>query len=342
MPRHRVNQLGCAFGLLAAIASGLVGTACREGAGNGASGRPVATVEPASTKDLAPNTLTLPNSATSVKFAVIGDSGRGTKAQRDVALQMVRYHEAFRFPFTIMLGDNLYEGPASREDYRLKFEEPYRELLDDGVRFFAALGNHDDPREVDYEHFNMRGERYYSFLPPGNVLARITTRVEFFALDSTYLDRGQLQWLDEKLAASTADWKICFLHHPIYTSGRYRAAAFVNRSTLESTFLRHNVSAVFSGHEHIYQRSILQNGIQYFISGAAGSLRPGDGVAAGNVARTYSEDYHFMLVEIEGDALHFQAIARTGVTIDAGTLTRAPATSRPLRPATPADTAAHR
>ena len=71
--------------------------------------------------------------------------------------------------FTLMVGDNIYEGPAGPEDYRLKFEEPYRGLLDEGVQFFAALGNHDDPQEIHYEHFNMRGRRYYRFAPPGNL-----------------------------------------------------------------------------------------------------------------------------------------------------------------------------
>ena len=98
-------------------------------------------------------------------------------------------------------------------------------------------------------------------------------------------------------------------------------------------FVRHHVNVVFSGHEHIYQRSTLQNGIQYFVSGGAGSLRPGDGVPAPYIARTYSADYHFMLVEIEGEALHFQAISRTGAhhrrrhgcaRTDAGCTPRAP------------------
>ena len=44
-----------------------------------------------------------------------------------------------------MLGDNIYEGPASPDDYLHKFEEPYAELLEAGVDFYAALGNHDDP-----------------------------------------------------------------------------------------------------------------------------------------------------------------------------------------------------
>jgi len=303
--------------------------------------QPLAIVEPVPIEGLAPDTLTLPNSEHSVKFAVIGDSGTGNKAQREVADQMFRYHGRFAFPFTLMVGDNIYEGPATPEDYRLKFEAPYHELLDEGVRFFAALGNHDDAREIYYEHFNMRGRRYYRFAPPGNLLARITTPVAFFALDSTYLDSDQLAWLDSELASSGADWKIVFLHHPIYTSGRYRASAFLNRATLESIFVRHRVNVVFSGHEHIYQRTRLQNGIQYFVSGGAGSLRPGDGRPAPYIARTYSDNQHFMLVEIEGEVLHFQAISRSGATIDAGRLRRTD-TAPPPRNVTRVDTEARR
>jgi hypothetical protein len=303
--------------------------------------RPTAVVEAVPFRTLAADTLTLPNLEHSVKFAVIGDSGRGNDAQRQVADEMARYHTRFAFPFTLMVGDNLYEGPATPEDYRRKFEQPYKALLDEGVQFFAALGNHDDPREIHYERFNMRGRRFYRFSPPGNLLARITTPVAFFALDSTYLDREQLAWLDSELATSGADWKIVFLHHPMYTSGRYRASAFVTRSTLESIFVRHGVNVVFSGHEHIYQRTTLQQGIQYFISGGAGSLRVGDGRPAPYIARTFSADYHFMLVEIEGEVLHFQAIARNGDTIDAGRLRRTDAALTP-RTLTQADTEARR
>jgi hypothetical protein len=312
--RWRTAQL-----VVAAVLAAVIGSGCaRDDAA-----APVATVQPTPFEGVSADALLLPNSPASVKFAVIGDSGRGTRPQRDVADRMALYHRQFKFPFTIMLGDNLYEGVATPDDYRVKFEEPYKALLDQGVEFYAALGNHDDPGQIHYAPFHMKSRRYYSFAPPGNLLARVATAVEFFALDSTYLDRPQLRWLNERLAASKATWKICFLHHPLYTSGRYRRAALVQRASLESLFVAHEVDAVFSGHEHIYQRSTLQRGIQYFVSGGAGSLRPGDGVAASYIARTYSGDYHFMLVEIDGDQLHFQAISRTGHTIDAGTLSRA-------------------
>jgi predicted phosphodiesterase len=278
-------------------------------------------------EELGGESLTLPGALTSVKFAVIGDSGRGTTQQREVAAQMARFRDAFSFPFVLMLGDNIYEGPATAEDYRLKFEEPYRALLDEGVKFFAVLGNHDDPRQVSYAAFNMNGERYYTFVPPEDVLTRVATSVEFFALDSSNLDRVQLSWFDERLAKSKAAWKIVLLHHPLYTSGRYSRSAVVHRWALEPILTRHKVDVVFSGHEHIYQRAALQYGVQYFVSGGAGSLRRGDGVTTPVIARTYSDDYHFMLVEIDGEQLHFQAISRTGRTVDAGSLTHRPPTT---------------
>jgi hypothetical protein len=175
-----------------------------------------------------------------------------------------------------MAGDNIYEGPATGEDYRLKFEEPYKPLLDAGVRFYAALGNHDDTNQIFYKPFNMDGHRYYTFVPPVDPITRWDTRVRFFALDSTYLSFEQIRWFEKEVTESRAEWKIAFLHHPLYTSGRYTLAARGIRLALESAFVNGGVDVVFSGHEHLYERAELQRGILYFITGGAGSLRAGD------------------------------------------------------------------
>ena len=79
---------------------------------------------------------------------------------------------------------------------------------------------------------------------------------------------------------------------------------------------------MLSGHEHVYERVHPQNGIAYCVSGAAGSLRPGDVSPSPITARSFDTDYHFMLMEIAGAELYFQAISRAGVTIDAGVITR--------------------
>ena len=272
------------------------------------------------TEGLGANALTLPNAERSIKFAIIGDSGRGTKEQHDVAAQMEAYRQRFDYKFVLMAGDNIYEGPATAEDYRLKFEEPYKPLLDAGVKFYAALGNHDDSNQVYYKPFNMDGNRYYTFVPPVDPLTRWDTRVRFFALDSTYLDRTQSRWFDKETTESRAEWKIAFLHHPVYTSGRYTLAARGIRFALETAFVNGGVDVVISGHEHIYERSEMQNGILYFITGGAGSLREGDAKPSPWIARAYDRDYHFMLAEITDDGFYFQAINRLGVTIDAGVL----------------------
>ena len=272
--------------------------------------------------DIGRDQLALPNAERSIKFAIIGDSGRGSKEQHEVAAQMVAYRQRFDFEFVLMAGDNIYEGPATEEDYRLKFEEPYKQLLDAGVKFYAALGNHDDTNQIFYKPFNMEGKRYYTFVPPVDPLTRWDTRVRFFALDSTYLTREQIQWFEREVTESRAEWKIAFLHHPVYTAGRYGLAARGIRLALESTFVNGGVDVVFSGHEHIYSRANLQRGVLYFVTGGAGSLRAGDATASSAIARSYDRDYHFMLAEITEEGFFFQAINRTGVTVDAGVMRR--------------------
>ncbi|HTU99652.1 MAG TPA: metallophosphoesterase [Luteitalea sp.] len=264
--------------------------------------------------------LALPNASRSYKFAVIGDGGRGWPPQHDIARRMAAYHERFAFPLVLMVGDNIYEGPASPDDYRTKFEEPYRVLREAGVRFQAVLGNHDDPNQRFYAGFNMEGQRFYTFEPPGPALARLRDVVRVFAIDSTYVNADQLAWLDRELTRSRARWKICMLHHPLYTGGRYGRTALLMRWHLESLLVEKGVHVVFSGHEHFYQRSAPQQGIVHFTSGAAGSLREGDATEGDPIARAFDRDYHFMLVEIVDDALHFQAITRAGVTVDAGVI----------------------
>lgn len=270
----------------------------------------------------APGTLALPQRDGSIRFAVIGDSGRGDRAQHEVADRMLEWRGRFPFDFVLMLGDNIYDRHTPR-DYERKFEEPYRALLDAGVTFHAAIGNHDDPGQVDYARFNMGGRRYYTFRRNERRLAGLAgAGVRFFALDSRSFDPAQLAWLRDELAQSKTAWKICLFHHPLYTSGRYRAAARALRVALEPILVDGDVDVVLSGHEHFYERLQPQRGISYFISGAAGSLRRGDIQPSTVSAVGFDEDYSFMLMEVTGNELYFQAISRAGATVDAGVIIR--------------------
>jgi predicted phosphodiesterase len=254
----------------------------------------------------------LPNAASSVKFAVIGDNGTGDRPEYEVGAQMAQARASFAFDTVIMLGDNMY-GSQEPADFIRKFEQPYKALLVAGVQFFATLGNHDNQLNRYYKPFSMGGERYYTFAKKN---------VRFFVLDSDGLDPKQMAWLDEVLKSSTDEWKICYFHHPLYSDGGTHGSAVELRVVLEPLFLRYGVAVVFSGHEHFYERLAPQKGIYYFIEGAGGQLRRGDIVRSEFKAAGFDQDQSFMLVEIVGSDLFFQAISRTGQIVDSGTIRR--------------------
>lgn len=296
------------------------GSGCRGSELDPAAARQTSTIVRSLTPS--PGSLALPLRDGSVRFAVIGDSGRGDTPQHEVARQMVTWRTRFPFDFVVMLGDNIY-GPHRADDYTRKFEEPYAPLLAAGVTFYASIGNHDDPGQINYAKFNMGGRRYYTFRKSERRLAGLTgAGVRFFALDSRSFDAEQLAWLRDELAESGTAWKVCFFHHPLYTSGRYRTGARAVRLAIEPLLVAGDVDVVLSGHEHFYERVEPQHGISYFVSGAAGSLRRGDIRPSGLTAKGFDTDYHFMLMEITGADLFFQAISRTGETVDAGVITR--------------------
>jgi predicted phosphodiesterase len=257
----------------------------------------------------APVTLTLPNKEGGVRFLVMGDTGTGTDKQQQLAQLMLRYRQIFPFEFALMLGDNMYGGEKA-VDYKQKFEDVYRPLIDQKVKFYAALGNHDDSNQRFYAFFNMDGQEYYRFTK-GNV--------SFYSLNSNYMDKKQLDWFTGKLATDTSTWKIAFFHHPPYSSGGAHGSDAKLREIVEPIFIKHGVNVVFAGHEHFYERIKPQNGIYYFISGSGGKLRKGDvNKASALMAKAYDDDMSFMLIEIDDKEMHFQVVSRTGETVDSG------------------------
>jgi hypothetical protein len=256
----------------------------------------------------------LPLKNGSVRWAVIGDNGTGQRPEQEVADQMERYWKTVKFAFGTMDGDNIYGGHSPR-DFKVKFELPYKQLLDENVKFYASLGNHDDADlERNYKPYNMDGKRYYTFRKGD---------VEFFVLDSNYMDPVQLAWLEDKLKTSDAKWKIAYFHHPLFTNAKTHGPDVDLRQRLMPLFTEYGVNAVWSGHEHVYEHLKPQSGIYFFLVGNSGQLRyhnirrPNDLDEVG-----FDTDQTFMLVEIAGDELYFQTIARSGETVDSGELKR--------------------
>ena len=289
-------------------------------AGAGAPARP-AIQAPAKPPAAAPaaavavSKVDLPNQDGSLKFGVMGDFGTGNRQQYELAEQMALAHDKFPFEIMLTVGDNIYgsDGPA---DFARKFEVPYKRLLDAKVKFYASLGNHDSRQQSVYAPFNMGGKTYYTFKGPHE-------DVRFFALESSYLDLPQIQWLEKELRDSNEKWKIAYFHHPLYSSGGRHGSDLPKRKVLEPLFIKYGVSVVFAGHDHVYERIKPQNGIAYFVVGSSGQLRRGNlDPDTGFTAAANASDQAFLVAEISGDELYFNAVSRAGAIIDSGMIPR--------------------
>jgi tartrate-resistant acid phosphatase type 5 len=259
-----------------------------------------------------------------VRFAVIGDYGSGDQDAAAVA-ELVK---GWNPDLIITTGDNnYYDGEAETIDENIgqfyhEFIFPYKGSYGPGAqvnRFFPSLGNHDwstrkeiDGQVVPYpylDYFELPGnERYYDF---------VSGPVHFFALDSDSREPDgvgsssiQAQWLKDQLAASTAPWKIVYMHHPPYSSGRHG-----NIDWMQWPFDEWGASAVLSGHDHVYERIILAD-FPYFVNGLGGYSRYSFETPVEGSQVRYRENYGAMLVEAGAWTMNFQFINIDGEVID--------------------------
>jgi 3',5'-cyclic AMP phosphodiesterase CpdA len=269
----------------------------------------VPTTAPTAVQGGATAALPMPDVRGGTVFALMGDSGSGDMPQQQVADAMLAYFNAARrFPFVLMLGDNLYH-----DDYTNEFLVPYKGLLDRGVKFYAAIGNHDRDLQIHFKPFNMGDKDHYSF-DQGNA--------RFVALNSNHPnDAEQIKWLDTVFNDAGDKWRICFFHHPLYSSGQHSSEGRdVIRPAFERALVRNRVNVVFSGHEHLYERTRPMQGIVYIVSGGGGrslyKVRPSDFTEVG------ISEHHFMVAEVAGDRLFFEAINHQQQVLDCGVINR--------------------
>ena len=247
-------------------------------------------------------------------FAVVGDSGTGSRAQRAVASLLERMQP----DLILHTGDVVYPK-GDDADYDPKFFTPYRRIIG-GVPIFPSLGNHDVETKngAPYlENFHLPRNnpentgRYYSF-DWGNA--------HFVALDSElyYDDEGgdpgrQKAWLERDLGETRQPWKFAFFHRPPYSSSEH-GSDLVVREDLEPVLARHGVDLVFNGHDHHYERTVQIRGVTYVVTGGGGK----DLYEAGESEWTaFSRSaHHAVSVCVDGDRLRLEAVETNGAVMD--------------------------
>jgi hypothetical protein len=265
--------------------------------------------------------LTLPEAppppVDGIRFAVIGDYGSGTHEERDVAMVI----DSWKPSFIVTLGDNNYpEGAADTIDQNIGqffhgYISPYKGTYEPGAatnRFFPIPGHRDwdgSALQPYLDYFTLPGnERYYDF---------VWGPIHFFMLDTDErepdgagADSIQGRWLEQRLAQSTAPWKLVFAHHAPYSSGRVE-----DFRHMRWPFKEWGANAVLSGYYHVYER-LLVDGLPYFVNGLGGTFISGFGETDVNSRFRYDENNGALLVDASDAQITFRFVNRDGRIVD--------------------------
>src|SRR5258706_305909 len=271
-----------------------------------------------------------------IVFAVIGDYGSGETPEADVANLVKSWNP----DFIVTVGDNNYPiGAAYSIDDNIgkfyhEFIYPYSGKYGAGAaykRFFPALGNHDWMSNGAIPYFN-----YFSFYSQNGYYDFVQGPIHFFILDSdsnepdgmTSISK-QARWLKNGLAGSTSQYNIVVMHHPPYSSGTHGST-----TDMQWPFKAWGADAVLSGHDHLYERVIV-DGFPYFVDGIGGEDIYAIGTVVPGSQVRFNQDFGAMRVEANNTTMTFQAITRAGVLVDEYTISNGIAVVTSIARATP-------
>ena len=264
---------------------------------------------------LEPEAWTTSNEA--ITFAVLGDNGTGGRNQMDVARQMARTYQQTPYGLVLLAGDITYYGSLESR-WEEVFVEPYTPLIDAGVEWELAIGNHEISENKSDHAVEEIQAQVRRFGKPGTYYTATHGPMDVFVLDTSIpLATGeggpeQIAWLEEVLAASTARWKVALMHEPPYSSGAH-ASHLAVREAVEPLFIEYGVDVAFSGHDHHYERTTPQSGVVWIVSGAGAKLTRVDG---SEFTAHAESTLQFMLARIDGDVMDLKAITTDGSVID--------------------------
>lgn len=268
-------------------------------------------------------------------FAVFGDSGEASQAQYVIASRIAEANP----DFIVHTGDLVYpDGKRSR--YGPRFFDPYKELLA-RIPFWPSLGNHDVSKENQGTAYrpvfelpqngpaDQPAEDNYWFDYGNARFAVLNSNLEESALANSVAP-----WLEEVMSSATARWKFAVFHHPAYTSGKYPPTERIV-NVIVPVLERTGVDVVFSGHDHMYERTVplrggqpaepAAGGITYIVSGAGGAplyLEKYPDQRPAWIAVMRNDRHSFSQVSVDAGNFQFKQIDVEGKILDEFTLSK--------------------
>ena len=248
---------------------------------------------------------TPPGPGDPVRFAVYGDMRGGHRTHARIVQAILDEAPSF----VVVTGDLVLRG-TDEGDWQ-KFFEVAGELLG-RVPFFPAVGNHDMGRSGDEERRMNEIFGLPDTSPPRPEWAHwysvTVAGVHLVMLDSnSYQHEAQLEWLEADLAAARrAGVRAIFAatHDGPYSRGPHGGNRFA-RERYVPVLVKHGVSVLFTGHDHLYQRGE-KDGLRYVVSGGAGAplypvkcgTRGRPRCGEGDGAAIATSEHHYLVVTV--------------------------------------------
>jgi len=253
-------------------------------------------------------------------YVVVGDTGNTGHSEEEVAALV----KCINPDFVLNTGDVSYKGVGSggckggsNYDVTVGADDMYGSFYPS--KFYPTIGNHDycDSGSQSYggenyiEYFSSLytdGKKYYE---------KQIGDIHLFSLDYKRSHTEQKEWLQEKASASSASHKVVFFHTAPYhvgTRSRDRNMEFDKWS-----FKELGISAVYVGHEHTYQRFLVDN-IPYFVNGAGGNydgeLSSSTSSGGQNVLATHKNSHGALVVNMNGASITWEFVGTDGIVKD--------------------------
>ncbi len=213
------------------------------------------------------------------KIAIYGDTRSDPEVHAKIIAQLVQQQPSL----VIHTGDLNSQGTTQKEyDSLLSAIQPLSDIAD----FYAVKGNHEKSRELFIKNFPNLGENSYKCIEHEGLL--------IYLLDSTQdLSPGsaQYKWFSNALSDSLPG--IVVLHHPVFSSG-YHGGDQALQMFFPQLLKKGRIMAVFSGHEHSYERSEYQ-GIFYIVSGGGGSVQREERTSNPH-SKVFAISYHYLVL----------------------------------------------
>jgi 3',5'-cyclic AMP phosphodiesterase CpdA len=240
--------------------------------------------------------VSTPSSDSAFTFVVFGDSRPGNE-KMDVLQQIIREVNLLNPKFALHTGDIVFgsNDPNVLEGQYRKFWEVASKLK---MPLHIAGGNHEigGSRANEAEMKRQLGEPqlYYSFTYGNSYFAALDSEI---IGQTSKITGAQLAWLTSDLQKNNGKaHKFVFVHRPLFPVDGHIGDSLdeypADRAKLIAVLKKYKVDAVFSGHEHLYNKSVT-NGITEYITGGAGAPIYPSLLGTGSF-------YHYLVVKVNG------------------------------------------